>query len=72
MDTLAIIARNEAMRQSRKIIKKILIYRLFYWIASSNYDVILLAMVENWSTKATPRRNDTNINLQATKKKSNE
>ncbi|WP_175265484.1 hypothetical protein [Rickettsia felis] len=30
-----VIARSEAMRQSRKIIKKILIYRIFYWIASS-------------------------------------
>ncbi|HJD58256.1 MAG TPA: hypothetical protein LFV92_03495 [Rickettsia endosymbiont of Ceroptres masudai] len=30
-----VIARSEATRQSKKIIKKILIYRLFYWIASS-------------------------------------
>ncbi|AJQ52277.1 hypothetical protein UQ52_06930 [Rickettsia conorii subsp. raoultii] len=46
-----VIARREATWQSKKIIKKILIYRIFYWLASSNYYVILLAMTENRSTQ---------------------
>ncbi|WP_158510113.1 hypothetical protein [Rickettsia asembonensis] len=51
VDTRTVIAMSEATWQSRKIIKKILIYRIFYWIASSNYCVILLAMTKNLSTQ---------------------
>ncbi|WP_175265430.1 hypothetical protein [Rickettsia felis] len=39
-----VIARSEATWQSRKIIKKVLTLVFFYWIASSNYYVIFLAM----------------------------
>jgi hypothetical protein len=34
-----VIARSEALLQSRKIIKKILQIRIFYWIASSKLAV---------------------------------